>query len=358
MDRKPVGPDELQRRIRSVERKEVQLQAGVLLFLIVVAAGLLALSWQFGTGITARKLPYVFLAFTALSVVFIVILHYQRRALFSAREALAPFLRELASPQAGPVEKLIAVIGTKGGVGTSTVAVNLGVQLARLTQKRVVLLDLARPLGYVSLLLDLQPRFSIRDAAENVDRLDEYFFGDLRTRHQSGLEVLAGTSSPDEWQIIPLTKVTRLVEVAKSSCDFVLVDLGSVYSSEWSPILSQADKVLLVAEASVPALWTLGRHISTLVSCGVDRNKICVIINRWRRRDEDAVKAVEKTIKRPVFARLPDDSRQVSEATNLGVPLSKGDPLGARFRQIAYRLAGIAPVTEENRGVLARLASL
>jgi hypothetical protein len=92
----------------------------------------------------------------------------------------------------------------------------------------------------------------------------------------------------------------------------------------------------------VPALWTLGQHISTLVSCGVDRNKICVIINRWQHRDEEAVKAVEKNIKRPVFARLPDDPRQVSQATNLGVPLSisHDDPLGVKFRQLACWLAG------------------
>jgi len=367
MDRKQtVGPEELQRRIRSLERREFQLQIGVLfVVLVVVVAGLVAVTlpgstWQLGTLINARRLRYIVLIFTAISVVFVLSLHNQRRALSSAREALARFFRELAGTQTTPVERLIAVMGTKGGVGTSTVAVNLGVQLTRLTQKRVVLLDFARPLGYVSLLLDLQPRFSVRDAAENVSRLDSYFFADLRTHHQSGLEVLAGASHPDEWQTIPLTTVARLVEVAQSSCDFVLMDLGSVYSSEWSPILSRADKVLLVAEANVPALWTLGRHISTLVSCGVDRNRISVIINRWHRRDEDAVKAVEKNVKLPVFARLPADSRQVSEATNLGVPLSKnhGDALGARFRHMACRLAGIAPVSEENSGLLTRLFSL
>jgi pilus assembly protein CpaE len=162
---------------------------------------------------------------------------------------LTRFFRQLAGNQARPVEKLIVVMGTKGGVGASTVAVNLGVQLTRLTQKRVVLLDFARPLGYVSILLDLQPRFSLCSGADNLDRLDTHFFGDLQTRHPSGLEVLAGTSSPDEWQSIPLAALTRVVEIAQKSSDFVLMDLGSVYSSEWSPILSLADKILLVAEA-------------------------------------------------------------------------------------------------------------
>ena len=75
-------------------------------------------------------------------------------------------------------------MGSKGGVGTTTVAVNLGVQLSTHAQKRTVLLDFARPLGNAHLLLDLHPRFGIRDAIENLDRLDSHFFGGLLTQHK------------------------------------------------------------------------------------------------------------------------------------------------------------------------------
>src|SRR5262249_43401127 len=72
-------------------------------------------------------------------------------------------------------DKLIVVMGAKGGVGTTTVAVNLGVQLATFARKRTVLLDFARPLGNVHLLLDLHPKFGIRDAVDSLDRLDIHF---------------------------------------------------------------------------------------------------------------------------------------------------------------------------------------
>jgi putative transposase len=81
-------------------------------------------------------------------------------------------------------------MGVKGGVGTSTVAVNLGVQLVQLSKRCVILFDLARPVGHVSPLLDLKPRFSVSDAIESLDRLDTHFLGGLLTGHRSGLEVL------------------------------------------------------------------------------------------------------------------------------------------------------------------------
>ncbi len=274
-------------------------------------------------------------------------------------ETLARFVQEGGATRAGPAEKMMVVMGTKGGVGTSTVAVNLSVQLAQITQKRVVLLDFSRPLGHVSLLLDLHPRFSIRDATENLERLDGHFLGGLLTHHKSGLEVLAGTSHPDEWQRFQVSALARLVNVAQSSSDFVVIDFGSVYSSEWRPILGLARVVLLVAEASVPALGTLERHLSAIAALGIDPEQIRIVINRWHRRDEEALKSVEKNIKRPIFARLPNDFRQVSEATNLGVPLSENhnDPLVTKFREMAGRLVGIVPAAGEKRSAFTNLFS-
>ena len=100
------------------------------------------------------------------------------------------------------MEKLLVVAGAKGGVGTTTVAVNLAVQLARGAGKRVVLFDLGRPLGHAALLLDLETRFSFRAAVESLDRLDSHLFSGLLANHKSGVQVLAGASSADEWDRI------------------------------------------------------------------------------------------------------------------------------------------------------------
>ncbi|HJY87483.1 MAG TPA: P-loop NTPase, partial [Candidatus Acidoferrales bacterium] len=118
---------------------------------------------------------------------------------------------ELVENRPKKTKKLMLVMGSKGGVGTSTVAVNLGVQLAQITRKRVGLLDFAHPWGQVALLLDLQPRFTILDAIENQERLDTQLFSELLTRHQSGLDVLAGISSVQKGRQISRQALGRVL---------------------------------------------------------------------------------------------------------------------------------------------------
>lgn len=275
------------------------------------------------------------------------------------REILTRILEESHESPDARAEKLIVVMGAKGGVGATTVAVNLGVQLARLPKKRVVLLDFARPLGLVPLQLDLQPRFGVRDAVDNLDRLDSHFFSGLLTHHKSQLEVLAGASQPEEWQRIPVSSLERVVNVAQSSFDVVLADLGSQFSSEWRPVLQLSRMVLLVGETNVPALWALERRLLALAGFGLDPERIRIVINRWRRGDDEALKSVERNMKRSVFACLPNDFRRVSDAINLGMPLEVNGSasLASRFAQLAAQLAGMNPTWAVKRGGFTSLFS-
>jgi len=261
----------------------------------------------------------------------------------SLESALKRIREEQAPGEKSLERKLIVVMGAKGGVGSTTVAVNLGAQLARVSRKRVILMDLARPMGHVSLLLDLRSRFSVRDATQNLDRLDSHFFNALLTVHEkSGLEVLAGASDPDEWEDIQTSALLRVVNVAQSCCSHLVMDMGSNYSMHSRSLVRMARMIMLVAEADVPALWTLEKHLAKLSSWGIDPDQCRVVINRYHRTDEDAIKAFEKRTKLPVFARLPNDFRQVSESINLGTPLSRNhnNPLVSNFQQLATRLAG------------------
>lgn len=261
------------------------------------------------------------------------------------KETLERFLKERDGETQGEASKVTVVMGAKGGVGTTTVAVNLGVQMARLTRKPVVLLDFGRPLGEVSLLLDLRPRFSIRDAVENLDRLDGHFLERLVEHHKSGLQVLAGASSPDDWQNMPVLGLARLVNRTQSFYDHVLIDFGSVYTSEWKPVLEPAKDILMVAEAAVPALWPIERHLIALGSMGVSADRLRVVINRWHRQDDEALKSVEKMTKRPIFCRIPNDFRHASRANNMGVPMveDRVNGLASKYDEIARQLAGAIP---------------
>ncbi len=259
------------------------------------------------------------------------------------KEMLSRFVQDMETKDRPSLDKLIVVMGSKGGVGSTTVAVNLGVQLSTFARKRVVLLDFARPLGNVHLLLDLHPHFGVRDAVENLDRLDSHFFSGLLTRHKTKLEILGGATQPEEWQSIAVPPLERVVNVAQNNFDIVLLDMGSQFSSEWSSVLRMARMILVVAEANVPALWTLERRLLALTGFGIEPDRARIIINRWHKGDEEILKSIQKDINRPVFACLPNDFRKASEAANLGTPLVENhtNGLGSRYRQIAAQLAGI-----------------
>jgi len=256
-------------------------------------------------------------------------------------------------------DKLIVVMGAKGGVGTTTVGVNLGVQLATFARKRTVLLDFARPLGNVHLLLDLHPKFGIRDAVDSLDRLDSHFLAGLLTHHKTKLEVLGGATQPEEWQSIDVNVLDRVVNVAQNAFDVVLLDMGSQFSAEWSAILRMARMILIVAEANVPSLWTLERRLLALKGFGISQERARIIINRWHKGDDEVLKSIQKDISRPIFASLPNDFRKASQAVNLGTPIleNHNNVLSSRYRQIAGQLVGIDTSVTEKKSPLSGLFS-
>jgi pilus assembly protein CpaE len=269
----------------------------------------------------------------------------------SLKEILLRFTEDIDARDRSSLDRLIVIMGAKGGVGATTVAVNIGVQLSTFARKRVALLDFANPLGNVHLLLDLHPKFTVRDAVDNMDRLDSHFFAGLLTRHKTKLEVLGGVTQPEEWQSINIPSLERVVNVAQNTFDMVLLDMGSQFSSEWTSILRMARMILIVAEANVPALWTLERRLLALKGFGIDPERARVIINRWHKGDEDVLKGIQKDINRPVFASLPNDFRMANAAVNLGTPLQENhnNVLSSRYRQIAAQLAGldVVPITKK-----------
>ena len=270
------------------------------------------------------------------------------------KEILVRCAKDVEAEARPSQNKLVVLMGAKGGVGTTTITVNVGVQLATSAHMRVAILDFAQPLGNVHLLLDLHPRFGIRDAVENLDRLDSHFFTGLLTKHKTKLEVLCGASQPEELQTISVSALERVVNVAQNEFDIVLLDMGSQFSSDWSSILQGARMIGIVAEANVPALWTLDRRLVALSGLGVDADRARVIINRWHKADEDVLKSIEKNIKRPVFACIPNDFRKANEAVNLGTPIldNHNNILSNRYRQIASQLAGLEQSPSAKKGSL------
>jgi pilus assembly protein CpaE len=260
-------------------------------------------------------------------------------------------------------EKTIIVLGAKGGVGTSTVALNLAVQAAQLTQKRVALLEYARPFGQIALMLDLRPRFTLMDALERAGRLDERVLESLTEKHKSGVDILAGpmhAALRDEQRPhVTLEGFVKILELARSAYDYLVVDLGFVNAAEWARLLQMAEHLLLVAEPSALAMGMLERYLKASASAGIGAEHFQVVMNRWRQNDEEfasrrtgAGAVAGAGAARNFLARLPNDYRQVSEAVTFGTPIagSSNNLLYARYRKMAGDLLGLRGA-EQVRGV-------
>jgi pilus assembly protein CpaE len=269
------------------------------------------------------------------------------------------FLQDIHVQEFPSQDKLIVLMGAKGGVGTTTVAVNLGVQLTTHAHKRTVLLDFARPMGNAHLLLDLHPKFGVRDAVESLDRLDSHFLAGLLTKHKTKLEILGGVTQPEEWQSIDVKGLDRAVNVAQNAFDVVLLDMGSQFSSDWGSILRMARMILIVAEANVPSLWTLERRLVALKGFGVEPERARIIINRWHKGDDEVLCSIQKDLSRPIFASLPNDFRKACQAVNLGTPIpdNHNNLLVNRYRQIAGQLVGMDSRVTEKKSPLSGLFS-
>ena len=253
--------------------------------------------------------------------------------------------------------KLFAVLGTKGGVGSSTVAVNLAVQMARSSGKRTLLLDFSRPLGDVAALLDLRPSFQIRDAIENVKRLDSTMFASLLAAHRSGLKVLAGAARLEDWQDASPATIERIIEIAQREFDLVVMDLGAFYSPDWRNVFHRSE-ILLISEADLPGLAKLHKHLGALAGLRVEASRVRLVINRWHRHDEEALEKIARTTGMAVFARLPNNFKEVTDATLRGVPVAKsGDPLAAGFAKIAAGLAGTGKSAAPKKSLLGQFFS-
>jgi len=257
-------------------------------------------------------------------------------------------------PGKSVADKTTIIAGAKGGVGTSTVTLNLAVQLAVQSRQRVALVDLARPFGQISLMLDFVPRFTVLDALARIERLDEKVLASLATRHKSGIEILAGprhsAMNAAERQSVTLEALCRLLEIADRAYDVTLVDIGVVNPADWAPVLQRARTLLLISEPSALSLGMIERHTTAAEQGGIERERIHVVVNRWRQNDDEALTTFEKSGQGPILARLPNDYRQLTEAVQLGIPLmvTANNALVCRYRDLAEWLGSRLGNTPED----------
>lgn len=222
---------------------------------------------------------------------------------------------------------VIAVAGATGGVGTTSIAVNLGCALAKDPKKSAALIDLDLCLGDADVFLDSIPDFTLVDVSQNVSRLDFSLLKRSLTKHSSGLYLLPRPVQMEDMALITPDDLQRVIGLMKATFSHLVLDLSKGYTANDMVALHMANHILLVTQLDLPCLRNVVRLLTSLKEDKELSDKVKIVVNRAG-LDTGAItlKKAQETIGREIFWQVPNDYRTMIEVRNNGVPLVDAAP--------------------------------
>jgi pilus assembly protein CpaE len=231
--------------------------------------------------------------------------------------------------------QVIAVCGAIGGVGTTSIAVNLGCSLARDAKNSVALIDLDLCLGDADVFLDTIPDYTLVDVAQNVTRLDFTLLKRSLTKHSSGLFLLPRPVQLEDIALVTAEDLQRVIGLMKATFTHLVLDLSKSYSPIDLVALEMANHVLLVTQLDLPCLRNVVRLMTSFAEMKGIGDKVKIVVNRvGLDHGQITLKKARETIGRDVFWQLPNDYRTMIEVRNNGVPLLEHAPKAAVTQSI------------------------
>lgn len=269
-------------------------------------------------------------------------------------EDLAAALQRVARQRNGGAgqsargSSLIAVTGSTGGVGSTSLAVNLGCALASKTSNSVVLVDLDLCLGDADVFLDTIPEYTLSDVAQNISRLDLTLLKRSLTKHETGLYLLPRPVQLEDARLITNEELTRVLGLLRASFSHVIVDTSKSFNSLDMQVLGDADVVLLVTQLDLPCLRNVVRLLQSFKDTGKLEEKVKIVVNRaGYDTGQISLRKAKETIGREIFWQIPNDYRVMVEVRNNGVPLVQQAPRAAITQSIAQLAAALSGSSEQ-----------
>ena len=236
---------------------------------------------------------------------------------------------------------IFAFIGAKGGVGTTTIAVNVAAALAKaMEDERTLLMDFHLSYGDAAVFLGAEPRFSVADAMENTHRLDEAFFESLVVRSKAtGVHLLA--SAERAVGVMDLRRIATLLQFAATHYRYTLLDVPRSEAAVLDALEGVAS-IMIVANQELATVRNAGRIAGTLRQ-RYGKERVKIVVSRYDRQAEIGVEDVERVVGSPVKYTVPSDYRTALNALNKGRPvaLDRDSKLTSAFQAMAFDLAGM-----------------
>jgi pilus assembly protein CpaE len=216
----------------------------------------------------------------------------------------------------------LSFFGAKGGTGTTTLAVNSAIEIARVSKRPTLIIDLHPFLGEVALFLGVRPRFTLIDAVDNLHRLDDQFLRELVVRHKTGLDILAGWDQADRPGPADVPAIEHLLQLLGRTYDFIVIDAGSATSAYAETVVCVSDTIYLVANPDVASIRNTHRIVDRIGQFGAGKDRLRILLNRMSEQHQIAPKQIETALGHSIYMTFPSDYNTVSTALNSGVPLT------------------------------------
>lgn len=220
--------------------------------------------------------------------------------------------------------KIISFFCTKGGVGKTTLACNLGVALARETGKKVALIDLDLSSGDVSVMMNVAAKGSIADLVQDENGMDLSLIESYMVPHLTGVQILAAPTSPEQAELVDADHVEKILSILKNHYDYILVDTAPFYSDMNLNVLDASDTIALLLNQDLTALRHAksAKDIFNTLKYG---NRTKIVLNQ-QSREGIKIKDLETTLDTRLTAVIPEDQRVVKTAINKGMPFVISQP--------------------------------
>lgn len=238
-------------------------------------------------------------------------------------DAINKLISQLEEPKKINKCKIISVFSNKGGIGKTSLASNLALELSKITKENVALIDMNFQMGDITTFLDLKPSFNISYMLENIDKINETFLLSTLERYKnSSLYVLADPPYFKQADTIHPKQITKLFNTLKETFSYIIVDAEASFDGKNIAALDNSDMILLVSVANLPALRNTQRCLELFDKLGYDKEKTKIVINRYMENDEIKEDDIEKVLSKQIYWKIPNNYFAIMSAINKGVPVS------------------------------------
>ena len=216
----------------------------------------------------------------------------------------------------------------------------MAAEMARQNTGKILLADLDLQSGLVGFLMKTSPAYSMADAVNNLQRLDQSYWSGLVSNGTPNLEIINAPTSPAARQL-PAGHVKQVVAFARTQYDWTILDLGRNISTATLSILDMVDETYLVTTPEVPALHQAKQIIQILLDAGYSRSHLRLVLNRTPKRLDVTFDELESMLGVPVFATVGNEFDALYEAFSEGRLVGESSALGAEITRLAGKIAGV-----------------